>query len=805
MIKIHNKVKRIFYIALLSGIIYGQSYSISGRVGNSVGNPLVGANVWISGTSIGSSTDINGHYLIKNIKTGTHDINVAFIGHRTITKSVFLATDSEKIDFILPDGSIDGDEVIVSASRRHQKIVDAPSTVAVVNSLEIRRWAGFSYANAIQHIKGINIYRTGIDGLGINARGFMTGYNYRFQLMTDGMVEMMTGNGLSAANMNLIPREDIDRVEVILGPSSALYGPNAHNGLLNVITRHPRDSHGGTFVIGAGQNSILNARGRYAGTIGSLAYKINAEYLTGKDFDDNRIYWTDANKNGVQETGEFTIEGNDIPIEHLRLNTSVYYNILSDWEIASGFDFHQFSTRNVTNIGHNVIGDWQTQRWFASISHPRIFARIHSISNLSDEYYQEDVKAFLQTAVGLPENSAIQATSLVDKSSRISVDVQSNYQISNINIIGGFNWDRENPVSKRTVLFDKGIDPRTGELQGEDISIDQSGVYGQLESTLLADFKATLAFRYDVHDNYDNQFSPRLGLTWSGLQNGNFRVTWNQAFQAPAMAQQYLYIYIPGSRYQAGNGLGFTLADGTKIAPLKPETNETLEFGYKGLLANNIYLDINYYNSRYQNFISGFIPVGPAILMGNEELDPSVPLLTYLNFGDINIRGIDISITYPVSDKINIFANYSFSDQSNFDKVKKEGLLSVDSTFYKGFYFNTPTNKWNIGIRTKDFIFEGLDINGHMRHVGEYEFVSGRWVASDEGIGTSTAGINPYYQNTGPLGGFYFVDVSAVYNFTDRIHLQLNIENLFDEKAYQMIGSPPMRRLVNAELKYTFK
>ncbi|NHZ84452.1 MAG: TonB-dependent receptor [Planctomycetia bacterium] len=797
-------MKQLLNMTFLIGILFGQTYSISGQIKNNNGKPLIGANVWISGTSIGSSTDLNGQYLIKNIKIGTHKINAAFIGYRTITKSVELVTRSEKMDFVLPEGSIDGDEVIVSASRRHQKIVDAPSTVAVVNSLEIRKWAGFSYANAVQHIKGINIYRTGIDGIGINARGFMTGYNYRFQLMTDGMSEMMIGNGLSAANMNLIPREDIDRIEVILGPSSALYGPNAHNGLLNVITFHPRDSQGGTLVIGAGQNSILNVRGRYASAIGPLAYKINAEYLTGKDFDDNRTYWIDANQNGEQETGEYTVEGIDSPIEHQRLNVSLYYNIFHDWELAGGYDFHQFSTRNVTNIGHNVIKDWQTKRWFMQLSHPRIFARIHSIGNLSDKYYQEDVKAFLQVVRGLPEDMAINAINLVDKSNCLSAEIQGNFQISTINIISGFNWDRENPVSERTVLLDRGFDPRTGEIQGEDIIVDQFGIYTQIESALPADFNATLAFRYDMHDNYESQFSPRLGLTWTGLQNGNFRVTWNQAFQAPAIAQQYLYIYIPGSRYQCGNGLGFTLADETKINPLKPETNETLEFGYKGLLANNLYLDVNYYLSRYQNFISGFIPVGPAILMGEEELDPSVPLLTYLNFGDIKISGLDVSMTYPISNKLNIFANYSYINQSNFDQAKKEGLQSADSTFYKGFYFNTPTNKWTLGVRAKDVIIDGLDINAHMRHVNEYEFVSGRWKASNDGIGTSTAGNNPYYLNTGPLGGFYFVDVSVVYNISNNIHLQLNIENLFDEEAYQMIGSPSMRRLINAELKYTF-
>ncbi len=797
-------INKILLMILITGLLYGQSFSISGQIKNDNGDLLIGANVWISGTSIGSSTDNNGRYFIGKIKQGTYNLNAAYIGHRTSTKTISINNHTKTIDFVLPVGTIDGDEVIVSASRRNQKLVDAPSTIAVVNSLELRRWAGFSYANAIQHIKGINIYRTGIDGLGINARGFMTGYNYRFQLMTDGMSEMMTGNGLSAANMNLIPREDIDRVELILGPSSALYGPNAHNGLLNVITLHPRDSQGGTLVVGAGQNSILNARGRYAGLHGKLAYKINAEYLTGTDFNDDRIYWLDLNRDGVQDAGEYTAEGNDVPIEHHRINTSLYYKLLTNLELAGGYGFHQFSTRNVTNIGHNVYEDWKTQRWFIQLVHPRIFARIHSIGNISDQYYQEDVKALLQIVQGLPEDVAINVINLIDKSNRLSVEFQGNYQIGKINIIGGVNWDRENPVSERTVLLDRGVDTRTGEVQGKDIIVTQMGVYTQIERELPFDFNATASFRYDIHDNYEDQFSPRLGLIWHGFQNGNFRVTWNRAFQAPAIAQQYLYIYVPGSRYQAGNGLGFTLADGTKIDPLKPETNETLEFGYKGLLGNNLFLDINYYQSRYQNFISGFIPVGPAILMGEEELDPSVPLLTYLNFGDVKINGLDIALTYPISNKFNIFANYSYIDQSDFDKVKEKGLQSVDSTFYQEFYFNTPTNKWALGIRSEDIFFDGLNINTHLRHVGEYEFESGKWKATSKGIGTSTSGTNPYYLNSGPLGGFLLVDVTTSYSISDNLNLQLNIENLFDIDANQMVGSPSIGRLIIIELKYKF-
>lgn len=118
-------IKQIVYITFLTGILIGQTYSISGHIKNNDGKSLIGANVWISGTSIGSSTDVNGEYFIKNIKIGYYDLNAAFIGHRTITESIDLSNVNKTIDFVLPEGTIEGDEVIVSASRRNQKIVDS--------------------------------------------------------------------------------------------------------------------------------------------------------------------------------------------------------------------------------------------------------------------------------------------------------------------------------------------------------------------------------------------------------------------------------------------------------------------------------------------------------------------------------------------------------------------------------------------------------------------------------------------------------------------------------------------------------
>ena len=802
-----NRIYLIILSVLVSiGSLNAESGTISGVITGENGDPIVGANVWLKGTTMGTSTRIDGSFRINGIPDGDYEIIAAYIGNQSVELPVMVGGNSVELNISMKKGSISGEEVVVSAALRPQKLVDAPGTISVVYTDELHRGTGFSFANSVQNVKGVNVYRNGIDGVGISARGFMTAYNYRFQLMTDGMNSMLTGNGFSGTHMNLASKEDLERVEIVVGPSSALYGPNAHNGMMNVITLHPRDSQGGTVVIGSGQNEIVNLRGRYAGVSGPFSYKFNVESLTGKDWDDNRHYWLDFNSDGIEDAGEFTIEGNEYPIEHLRGSGNVFYDLNTDMELTGGYSYYKFSSRNMTNIGHNIIKDWKMNRWNIGATHPRFFARLYGMKNESGVYYQEDLRALFQLIIPETRQQSIDRNNLVDKSTSIAGEVQGNTRFEKINLIGGVSWERQTPISERTVLLDRGIDPISKELVGENITVDQVGFYGQIERELINDFEFTTAFRFDTHNNYESQLSPRFGLVWKGLKHGNFRVTWNRAFQAPSIAQQYLYIAIPGSRYQAGNGLGFTLADGSTIDPLEPEINETLEFGYKGTPMNNLFVDGSYYISSYTNFISGFIPVGNAVKMGDTDLDPDLPLLTYLNFGEVTLLGFDIEAKYRLNDSYRVFGNFSFVDASDFDNEKEKAKTTADSLKYQFFFFNTAERKWHIGIEGKDIGTPGLDLSVKVRHVNEYDFVSGKWFATEDGKGTipAFAAGNPYYADNGPIGGFTLVDLSVAYPVNEALSLVLNVENIFDAEAFQMVGSPSTARLAILEVKYSF-
>ncbi|HDY75973.1 MAG TPA: hypothetical protein ENH49_05565, partial [Candidatus Marinimicrobia bacterium] len=331
-------VSLIMAIILPMGLM-GQTGSITGSVTDENGNALAGANVVVGGTPMGASVDNEGKYIFLGVPAGTNTVEASFIGYASSSQSVTVGNGETTANFSLAVSLLPSDEVVVLASRRIEKIVDAPATIVVINEAKIRQSTGFNFGSLMKEVKGVDIYQAGIQTIGVNARGFMSAYSYRFMMLGDGMNAMLPGAGRSSGGLWPIAKEDMERIEVIMGPSSALYGPNAHNGMVNIISKHPRQYPGGSVVLGAGQNSILTQRFRYAGVAGSLAYKVNFEHMAGIDWTTDKEYWADLNGNDTLDPGETVVVGNeeDSKIDDLRMNTAVYYELGNDIEVAAGF------------------------------------------------------------------------------------------------------------------------------------------------------------------------------------------------------------------------------------------------------------------------------------------------------------------------------------------------------------------------------------------------------------------------------------------------------------------------------------
>ncbi|MCH8305421.1 MAG: carboxypeptidase-like regulatory domain-containing protein, partial [Candidatus Marinimicrobia bacterium] len=159
-----------FYTIILSvlvsiGSLSAESGTISGVITGENGDPIVGVNVWLKGTTMGTSTRIDGSFRINGIPDGDYEIIAAYIGNQSVELPVMVGGNSVEVNISMKKGSISGEEVVVSAALRPQKLVDAPGTISVVYTDELHRGTGFSFANSVQNVKGVNVYRNGIDGV----------------------------------------------------------------------------------------------------------------------------------------------------------------------------------------------------------------------------------------------------------------------------------------------------------------------------------------------------------------------------------------------------------------------------------------------------------------------------------------------------------------------------------------------------------------------------------------------------------------------------------------------------------------
>ena len=290
-------------LTLLSASIFAQGGSITGTVTDSeTGEALIGANVVIKGTTNGDVTDPSGKFEIKGLANGTYVVVASYVGFQAIEQSVSVSGSAVTVDFQLEEGTVFGEEVVISGSRQPEKITETPATIEIISSKDLENWGSFNTGELLSRLKGVDYIRSGVVGTGINVRGFNSNFNAKNAQVTDGRFSSLVATGLPFGPLSPQIKEDIDRVEVILGPNSALYGPNAHNGLVNIITKDPRASEGTTVALGAGNQNVFTSRLRHAQILNDkFAFKLNFEYTRGEEFqfaDSVYIDRTDNSGNG---------------------------------------------------------------------------------------------------------------------------------------------------------------------------------------------------------------------------------------------------------------------------------------------------------------------------------------------------------------------------------------------------------------------------------------------------------------------------------------------------------------------------
>ncbi|MEY8869273.1 TonB-dependent receptor [Meridianimaribacter flavus] len=806
-------------ILMITGFAYAQdSGKIGGTVVDSNGVPLPGATIQIVELNLGAVTDFNGKYSLENVPEGEHSITVSFVGYKAYKENVtVIAGQTTELNITLQEGENVLDEVVITAGKKLQKITDVPATVEVITAKEIAEFPSFNIGEMASRQKGVDFVRTGVLGTGINIRGFNSAFNSKNLQITDDRVSMLIATGLPYGSFSTVTKDDIERVEILLGPNGTLYGPNAHNGLVSTITKNPRTSEGTTLVFGAGNQNVITGRLRHAQVINDrLSFKVHLERTAGKEFN-----YVDSVYVGATAYNEHNL---DRDFDALKYGGAVHYKTGKQSELIGYYGHSNNTNLAVTNAGRNQIKDWTLDIAQLKFVSKNFFANTYYTWSRTDETYAINQRT--QNYVSFIENGfsedeawsralyeqwvpafgiAIPRGALFkDASERFNGEAQYNNNWNNFYLTVGAQYQLDMADSEGTYLLD---------ADGP-IEIGQAGVYSQFEYKLDSGWNFLLGLRADNHDLYGTNFLPKAAVTKS-IDAGTFRLTYGRGMAVPSI------LNLKGNLFGGlvlGNGEGFTLTDGTKINALEVETINSFELGFKGKISDKLFIDASAYYNMSENFISPLRNIVDAengnfvTHIGDTPVDEVSPgastsafLLTYSNFGSVDTYGFDLGLNYYFTDALRASLNYSYFGRSldtndldndgNLDGVVLESELPI----------NTPANKANIGLHYSTDKFYGAIFG---RWIQDYDFFSGINVAAEtqdmDGDGVNEIVENAQVGRTwnyGQLGGFT-VDANFGYNLNENVSLGVNVTNLFDTDIREFVASPTIGRLISFELKY---
>lgn len=309
---IHSYYKFLFTFCLLmlAGSAMAQVQKVSGSVKDkSSGQPLIGATIVIKGSTTGTSTDANGKFSF-NVNLSTPQILViSFIGYKPI--EVGINQNKTTVDVSIEENMIMGQEVLVQESRLSDKQKEAPLTVESMDLIAIKQTSAANFYEGLGQLKGVDLTSASIGFKVINTRGFNSTSPVRSLQLIDGVDNQAPGLNFSLGNFLGSSELDVQKVDLVVGASSAFYGPNAFNGVINMTTRNPFNSPGLSVMSKVGERGLFESAIRYAqvfknrDSVDIFAFKVNLYYMKAYDWEANNYDATPQSEVGRDNPGRY--------------------------------------------------------------------------------------------------------------------------------------------------------------------------------------------------------------------------------------------------------------------------------------------------------------------------------------------------------------------------------------------------------------------------------------------------------------------------------------------------------------------
>ena len=336
--------------AMFSSVIMIAQTSVSGTVTDANGEPLPGANIKVERKSVGTTTDFDGKFILKVSDVPPFNIEISMLGYKTQT--VAITQNNQVVSATLTENATSLDEVVVSASRTPERIMESPVTVERMDIRAIRNTSSPSFYDGLENLKGVDINSNSLTFKSVNTRGFATFSNERFMQLVDGMDNSSPALNFALGNLLGMSELDVKTVELLPGASSALYGANAFNGIMFMTSKSPFDDQGISYVMktgvtsqdAAGTNNYVDTSIRMAYAFSDyFAAKATLSYLKGTEWyaDD---YRDEANPTSTSHAGNPAYNGLNVYGDEVGTTLN--------WDTLAGTPAGTLGSSRVTRTGY---------------------------------------------------------------------------------------------------------------------------------------------------------------------------------------------------------------------------------------------------------------------------------------------------------------------------------------------------------------------------------------------------------------------------------------------------------------------
>ena len=803
-----------------AGMAQPRSVSVCGSVVDQTGLVLPGATVTLRGTGVPRTaySDAQGNFELAGAAPGRYTLTVALTGFADATVADVVVSGTA---LALPPVALQltnfGDTVVVTASRNAVRLLDAPVSTSVISASTLETTAAQNYGDLLRATPGVNVIQLSARDVQVTSRSATNTLTNTQLLLVDGRSAYLDFFGLVLWDLLPTNFDDVEQIEVVRGPASAVWGANAMTGAVNVITKSPRESVGTTVTlsggyvdrhagsgVGLGVGSMFGANATMTRAPSDrLSYRISAGYFTSDAFarPTGQIRVIDDPRQPGQTVGGafYPLDSDTAAVGTGFANRGTSqpkFDVRVDQELSDATISYAGGVAGTSGISHSGIGPFDMQAGtylgYGKVHYTRGDLRVQFFTNVLNGQAPNLLLPDLATGRPLQLNFKTQT---IDGEIGHSVFLGNRHRLT----YGG---------NVRQNTFDITLAP---------LAENRFEMGGYLQDEIFWDrFRLVLGGRVDRFGNRSApKVSPRIAFLVKPAEDHAVTLSYNRAFRAPSVINNTLQTRIvspvdltglapllpPGLQPAVAqpfplvvNAVGSDIPiGGMPQEELREESLTAYEVSYTGVLPRGTTLGGSVYVNRRDdsiNFVSlprsldpytaanpppgwRLPPVVLALMAQRGILLPRTAF-TYLNLGPIRQTGLELWLEQPFSRSLAASVNYSWQSEPE--------ILDDPNPYLPAELGLPPTHRFNAAVRW----------NG------------ARWLGS----ASVHAATDAFWSDVLTAGYHGYTDGYATVNGSvgvkwrsGAITTTVKVNNVFNQTVHQHIFGDLLRRTVLGELK----